>query len=269
MIDTPRLYRALTHALPLAGHRDMRQRPSTAELALEAEFAEALEEPVGTNYRYPLRNGVTAVPEDDGDVLPWLLAAVGTAAATSSLRSTLRTYLRQAFNVGGAVALAEMGVDEQFSVQDAALVASINAWAASLVVTGSDISLTRTTANDLAAQILAGREMGLTAEELEDALTAYIAARSLTRAGSIAFNETIRLSRRGEVATYGRNAVRRVIYRMSRGRNALRPDVCDDDEGREFDVGEANFIPQHVGCACYWQPVLSGWVRPSEVWSGG
>jgi len=264
-----RLYRALTLALPLAGSRDARQHPSAVELALEAEFATALEEPLADSYRYPLQNGVTAVPDDDDDVLPWLLAILGTAAAVAGLSQVLRSYLRQAFNVGGAAALADMGIDQPFTLQDMALIASINAWAESLIATGSDISLTRTTANDLAAQILAGREAGLSGEELEAFLNEYIALRALYRSGVISLNEIIRLTREGMAATYGRNGVQKMIFRMSRGRNSGRPDSCDDNEGREYGVNERGVIPQHVGCACYWQAVLRGWTRPGRIWAGG
>jgi len=262
------MHRALTRSLSLAGSLDIRQHPSAVELALEAEFATALEEPLADSYYYPLRNGVEAVPEDDSDVLPWLLVALGGAAAVAGLRTVLRSYLRQSFNVGGAVALAHMGSYDNFTVRDAALIASINAWATSLTATASDISLTRTTANDLTAQILAGREAGLTAAELEQALADYIAARALVRAGAISFNELIRLSRRGEATTYGRNGVRKLVYRMSRGASS-RPDVCDEKEGREYAVSDSGIIPQHTNCACYWQPLLTGWKRPSNWWTGG
>lgn len=262
------LHRSLTRSLPLAGSLDIRQHPSAVELALEAEFATALEEPIAGTYRYPLRNGVTAVPEDDDDVLPWLLAALGGAAAVAGLLTVLRSYLRQSFNVGGAAALAHMGSNDNFILRDAALIASINAWANSLTATGSDISLTRTTANDLNAQILAGREAGLTAAELEQVLTDYIAARALVRAGAISFNELVRLSRRGEATTYGRNGIEKLVYRMSRGASA-RPDECDEAEGHEYAVSDSGLIPQHVNCACYWQAVLKGWKRPSRWWTGG
>lgn len=263
------LHRALTRALPLAGSRDIRQHPSAVELALEAEFATALEQPLTDSYQYPLQDGVTAVPDDDDDVLPWLLAILGTAAAVSGLSQVLRSYLRQAFNVGGAAALADMGIDQPFTLQDATLIASINAWADSLIATGSDISLTRTTANDLTAQILAGREAGLSGAELEAFLNDYIALRALARAASISFNETVRLTREGTAATLGRNGVQKMIFRMSRARNSGRPDSCDDNEGREYGVNERGLIPQHVGCACYWQAVLRGWTRPGRIWAGG
>lgn len=266
------LYRSLTAVLPLAGTRQRANGQTAAELALEAEFAEALLDPLATNYRYPLRDGVAAVPEDDDAVLPWLLLAVGTEPAVRSLRQTLRTYLRQAFNIGGALALAEMGSDEPFNLQDAALVATITAWSVSLVNTGSDISLTRTTANELAAQIINGRAAGLTDAELDEVLGVFSRYGATRRSGNIAANETVRYTRIGSAHTYYRNGVQYVIHHAAPEASQAGPcDICEPLDGRVFEIVGGivvgDDIPLHNNCVCYHEPVIEE--LPAEVWTGG
>lgn len=265
------LHRLLTRALAHAGHLDIRQYPSTAELALEAEFAEALEDGVEYTYRYPLRNGVDSIPEDDDDVLPWLLLALAAPTAVRGLRATLRTYLRQAADVGGAVALSEMGSGENFHLRNSALIATINRWADSLVATGSDVSLTNTTAHDLAVQIVNGRAAGLTSGELGTALDNYIDHRAAIRSANIAANETVRYTRIGSAWAYGRNGVKRVIHRL--GESETGPcEICEPLAGQSFEiiggVVIGSDIPLHNNCVCYHEPDLDDWELPADVWTG-
>lgn len=266
------LHHTLTRALPLAGYRDIRQRPSAAELEVEAEFAEALEEPLLDTYQYPLRNGVDAVPEDEDEVLPWILAALAAPAAVRGLRSVLQVYLRQGFNVGGQTALAEMGSDETFNLQDAALIASINRWAASLVNTASSISLTRTTANELTAWIINGRAEGLTNAELEEVLSSFSRYGATRRSGNISANETVRYTRTGSAHTYYRNGVRQVVHKIAPEASQSGPcTICEPLDGRVFAIVSGvvvgSDIPLHNGCVCYHEPVIEQ--LPEEVWTGG
>lgn len=267
------LYRSLTAVLPLAGTRQRANGQTVVELALEAEFAEALEDPLLLTYQYPLRNGVDVVPEEEGSVLPWILAALAAPAAVRGLRSVLQTYLRQAFNVGGAIALAEMGSDETFNLQDAALIALINAWAVSLVNTAASISLTRTTANELTAWIINGREAGLTNAELDEVLSSFSRYGATRRSGNVAANETVRQTRLGSSHTYYRNGIGLVIHRTAPEASQSGPcDICEPLDGRVFEIIGGVVVgsdtPLHNGCVCYHEPVIDGDL-PEEVWTGG
>lgn len=68
--DLELLHDALTTPCPWPGRAvwATAARP-VQELRVEASFASALRVPVHDTYRWPLRNGVTAVPELDRDAL--------------------------------------------------------------------------------------------------------------------------------------------------------------------------------------------------------
>jgi len=272
-----RVHDALTAALPLAGSRRLGDGGQTVqELRVEASFSRALRVPVYDTYRWPLRNGVTAVPELDRDALAeWVRGEFTTPAgraSTGNLADVLARYFVRSFEVGGVLALDLLGSQRPFQLRDGELRDLIDDVAASYTDPYADISLTNTTANDLARQIASGREAGLTASAIETALTTYTSGRALTRSSNIAATEMVSWSRKGLGTTYGRNGVEYMIYKTSRSRRGPCP-ICEPYEGQRLRASGGlvwfDLLPQHSGCVCYYLPDTAGWELPEEVWTGG
>lgn len=271
------LHDALTAALPLAGSRRLGDGGQTVqELRVEASFASALRVPVHDTYRWPLRNGLTAVPELDRDALAeWIRGEFTTAAGQASvgnLADALARYFVRSFEVGGELALDLLGSQRPFQLRDEELRELINDVAISYTDPYADISLTNTTANELARQIANGREAGLTVGAIEGALTAYGTGRALTRSSNIATTEVVSWSRKGLGTAYGRNGIETMIYKTSRSRRGPCP-ICEPYEGQRLRASNGlvwfDLLPQHGGCVCYYLPDLAGWELPEEVWTGG
>lgn len=277
--DLELLHDALTAALPLAGSRRLGDGGQTVqELRVEASFASALRVPVHDTYRWPLRNGVTAVPELDRDALAeWIRGEFTTAAgraSTGNLADALARYFVRSFEVGGELALDLLGSQRPFQLRDAELRELINDVAISYTDPYADISLTNTTANELARQIANGREAGLTVGAIEGVLTAYGTGRALTRSSNIAATEVVSWSRKGLGTTYGRNDVEYMIYKTSPELSRRGPcPVCEPYNNQRLRASNGlvwfDLLPQHGGCVCYYLPDLAGWELPEEVWTGG
>lgn len=145
------LYDALTAAMPAAGARRLGDGGQTVqELRVEASFSTALRVPVYDTYRWPLRNGVTAVPELDRDALAeWVRGEFITPAgqaSTGNLADVLGRYFTRSFEVGGTLALELLGSSAAFALRDADLLELIDDVATSYTDPYADISLTNTTA---------------------------------------------------------------------------------------------------------------------------
>ena len=278
-ISLEKLHDSLAAALPQAGGRALGDGPQTVqELRVEASFSSALRVPVYDMYRWPLRDGVTAVPELDRDALAdWLrgeFAAAGGQLATTPLADVLGRYFERAFNVGGELALELLGSQRPFQLRDADLLELIQEVASSYTDPFANISLTNTTANELARQISVGRADGLTPSAIESVLATYITGRSLQRSANIAATEVVSWSRKGLGTTYGRNGVEYMIYKTAPEASLSGPcPICDpyNDQRLRAENGRVWFdlLPQHNGCVCYYLPDLAGWELPEEVWAGG
>jgi hypothetical protein len=275
-ISLEQMHDALTAALPLAGSRRLGDGGQTVqELRVEASFASALRVPVHDTYRWPLRSGVTAVPELDRDALAeWMRGEFATAAgqaSTGNLADVLTRYFTRSFEVGGELALDLLGSQRPFQLRDEDLVELIEETAVSYTDPYADISLTNTTANELARQIANGREAGLSASAIEGLLTTYIGGRALTRSSNIATTEMVSWSRKGVGTTYGRNGVEYMIYKTSRSRRGPCP-ICAPYDGQRLRASNGlvwfDLLPQHGGCVCYYLPDTAGWELPEEIWTG-
>lgn len=278
-IGLEQLHNALTAGLPLAGSRRLGDGGQTVqELYVEATFSRALRVPVYDTYRWPLRNGVTAVPELDRDALAeWVRGEFTTPAgqaSTGNLADVLKRYFVRSFEVGGALALELLGSSAAFVLRDEALVELINDVATSYTDPFADISLTNTTANDLARQIISGREAGMAASAIEAALTTYINGRALARSSNIAATEVVSWSRKGLGTTYGRNGIEAMIYKTAPELSQRGPcPVCEPWNNQRLQASNGrvwfDLLPQHNGCVCYYLPDTAGWALPEEVWTGG
>jgi hypothetical protein len=274
-----RVHDALTNLLPVTGTRRLGDGGQTAqELRVEASFSQALRVPVHDTYRWPLRNGVTAVPELDVDALAeWARGEFTTAAgraSTGNLADVLGRYFVRSFEVGGELALDLLGSQRPFQLRDEDLRELIDDVATSYTDPYADISLTNTTANDLARQIASGREAGLSVSALDAALTTYISGRALTRSSNIAATEMVSWSRKGLGTTYGRNGVEYMIYKTAPELSRRGPcPICEPYNNQRLQASNGlvwfDLLPQHSGCVCYYLPDTAGWELPEEVWTGG
>jgi hypothetical protein len=264
-----RLHDALTAALPLAGARQLADGPTTAELALEARFTAALQPALDDLYRYPLRGGIDSIPTiSEAALAAWLLDRYDDATATAVLRFVLNQNTRRGVNIGGQIALEQLGLPGAFDLQDEAYLDLVSDYAAGLTAVDADISLTRTTANELARAIAQGRLDGLTGAALSAYVGAYIIGRVPGRSAVIAATETVTSTRAGLGWTYANNGV---AYQILRNHAGACP-LCQAENGERFTIAGGFVvgpIPLHTGCRCFYEPDMSAWTAPEEVWTGG
>lgn len=247
-----------------------RQIPGALPVA--AGMTQALSPPLDDLYRAPLQDGIDAVPQLDREALVAWISEILAEVETAVLSGVLVTYGVRAFNAGGAAALNALSLPGRFALRNPALLGSIDDFAAMLSDINGDISLLRTTANELGYAIDYGRQQEMAGSELERWLGLYIAGRVLYRSRNIGENETVRWSRQAQAETYGRNEVEYMIYHVHPELSQSGPcPICSPYDGQRFPVGGAGefLIPQHNGCVCDWDPDLSGWTAPEEVWTGG
>lgn len=268
------LHNQLTAALPLAGSRQLGNGQTARELVVESAFAAAMRPVLDELYRYPLQGGLTAVPEVAREELTaWLLAQYRDPESTAVLSFTLRQHFERGFNAGGALALEALGLPGSFALTDEAVLAGMAETTVSFADPDGEISLTRTTANDLGRWIVNGRAEGLEPSALAAVLASAITARTLGRSSNIAATETVRWSRRGLGVTYDRNGIEWMIYRTNAGGSETGPcPICEPFNGRRLRASNGtvwyDLLPQHGGCVCYYEPDTSGWTEPEEVWAG-
>lgn len=267
-----RLHNALTGLLPQAGVRQFGGGGQTvAELELAAAFTRALQSPLRGVYYWPFRNGFGRVPDstDRAEIEAWLREQYGDAESGRVLATVLALYMVRAFVLGGQYGLDALAIAATFALTNEALRDSISGFAVDIVDIDGEMSLTNTTAVELAREIERQRLDGV-----ELALGAFIAARVLARARLIAETEMVRFSRLGLVQAFWRNGVGRVIFRNAPELSQTGPcPICKPLDGNEYGIRNGRVsgpeIPIHGRCVCYYDPVLTGWERPSSVWVGG
>lgn len=269
-----RLHHGLTAVLPLAGSRQLADGPTIEELALEADWARELEPVLRDLYYYPIRNGVETAPDIDREQLQaWALDVYDDEFAVAALLLLLSRYMQAGVSVGGQLALNEMGLNEVFELEDAGVISTIGALAQGLVSISSEISLTHTTANELAMIISRLRDEGLSGGEMLLRLDEYIVSRSAVRSGLIAQTESVRSTRFGLVETYTRNGIEVVIFRNAPELTESGPClICEPLDGNRYNIVENIVVgpqpPLHTGCVCYYEPDMIDWSPPEEIWTG-
>lgn len=240
-----------------------------------AALSEAVRPPLESLYRLPLANGVEAIPRGSrDDVLAWISQILRDAdEETAVLAVALVNGFVRSFNVGGQIALTDLGIAGQFNLQDPTIRGMIDDFGAMLSNIDGDISLVRTTANELAYAVDYGRRQEMNDGELSTWLALYIAGRLLQRGRVISETEVVRWSRYAQAETYVQNGITYTIYRTAPELSKSGPcDICAPYEGRRFQVDNGlvlfDLIPQHTGCVCYWEPDRAGWELPEDVWLG-
>lgn len=263
----------------LAGSRNITDGATTAELALQRDFSADLEPALADLYRLPLQGGLSGLPEDREDLEAYILNLYDDPATQLPLKLVLERYVEQAANIGGQIGLDVLGANDEFNLEDEGLIAELDAHSESLVLVDSDMSLTRTTANEMAYQISARRAATETAESVILAeLAAWINLRNVVRSIVIADTETVRITRRSMLWTYAFNGITSVIHNCEadvadRCSSQLCPPLC----GKRFPINSGDVyanipggqtIPLHPYCRCWYEPERSGWVLPALLWTG-
>lgn len=271
MLRLSNFYGALTDSLPLAGCRRLDEGQTTAELMIEASMAATLVEPVQAMYRYPFRNGITAVP-DTGDrptLRAWLITQYQEREAAADLRATLPPWMIRASNAGGQLGLEEIGASGVFDLRDEAIKSNIRDHADGLTTVGGYHSVVDTTLNELTIQLSNGRLTGLTNEELSATIAQTAIARSQIRAGAIALDQMIRWVNVALREVYARNGIAFEIFRTRPEASQSGPcPECSPLDGKMYVVGTGPIIPVHNRCVCVYLPDMTDWSLPDEVWRG-
>lgn len=253
-----------------------------AEALLENEYSSALQTPLINLYHGPLADIARALQVPPRELPAWLLQWYADhPSLVAALATVVGRYARRSFNLGGQMALGQLGITgHTFDLQDPAILAQIDTMTDDLTQPDGNMSLTRTTANELARQINAQRDDETTSPTgMVTVLGAYGIARSVIRTGIISMTEGVRLNRWGMAAAFVGNGVSTVTHECQLdvyercGSNA-----CPGLWGQAWrlysildpmgDIPGESRIPIHIGCRCWYKAELGSWVRPAIIWSG-
>lgn len=251
-------HRYLTQAMPTLGSRNLANGPTSAELRLQARGATVFAAELLRLYQRPLSRLSSLMGMDEADMLRFILNQYDDPQLVGGLNDGLNRYLRDGFSLGGQMALNAMNQSGLFNLTNEAVLARLETYANEMVAISGDRSITRTTARELVGAILRGRE-ALEAAELAIYLDEYGQARSEVRGTIIAENESVATTRSGMVMTFWRSGVRQLIYRLSRREDGAQSCGCDAYNGLLMDADKIPLgaqIPRHIGCNCYYEPVL-------------
>lgn len=266
-IDT-RLYTGLAKMQrALDGLLQVRAQVTPAEIELSDAWQAALDPVMRDLYWYPLRNGINEAPDDVDELRAWLRERYDDATAVAILLLLLQRYQVRGANVGGQMALDDLGISGTFNLTNAEYRQLLDDHAAMLTTTGTDMSLIDTTIDDLSRGIPAARE---SEDNTLLVLGGLITGRSLARSAAIAVTETARSVATTFTWTLLQNEVlyqefitredRRVCPRCGALHGVRMPVAAVPTEWR---------IPIHTKCRCIYRPVLFGWTLPAVPWLGG
>lgn len=283
VLAVARYHDALTAALPLAGARALREGPTQGELLLEADYARQAQPALAALYRQPIVAGLEAMLEQtEPEIVRSVLAHYRERPEpVERLSEVYRSFGRRALNLGGQMGLGELGLLGQFEATDATVLAAVDEAAARLVDTrrGARRSTVVTTAEEIAAQVVARRDEGLSAADMLPLLGAWILGRTVIRSAIIATTEGVRMNRLGMVWAFVGNGIRGVRHECEadvddRCRGKLCPPLC----GTEYElrgvfnpmggIPGAEQIPLHPGCRCFYSSLQDGWLKPALIWTG-
>jgi len=260
------------------------EKYNTAKVMLDTEWQAAMQPVVEDLYWHPLRNGIDATPDDEGELRTWLEDRYRDAEVIIILLLLLRRYSVKAYNLGGQTGLEMLSLDGTFRLTDPDILAQLDAHAETLTTIGSENSLIDTTIDDLAIEIPKAKQSEGSAAL---AIAAYIALRSARR------TETIeRTERPFQVANaldevFVRNGVQLVMYDVN-GVGCAK--ICAPLHGATWPAGgtpQPYLLPKHPKCDCIHSPVLydgqavgyppvtvsapglQPWVPQPSIWMGG
>jgi hypothetical protein len=133
--------------------------------------------------------------------------------------------------------------------------------ASGLMAVDADVSLAQTTIQDLARTIVRAVVSDVMLSVAIAALAGHILARSIL----IAETEISRAVIIGLVETYGRNGIVHMVYN-TRDSDACKR--CTPDNGKQFLIPPAIWLPRHPHCRCFFTPNTLDWNPPKDWWVG-
>lgn len=241
-------------------------RYTTAKAVLDAEWQAALQPVMEDLYWHPLRNGIDATPDDEGELRTWLEDRYHDAAVVAALLLLLRRYSVKAYNLGGQTGLDMLLLDGTFDLTDPDLLAMIDAHARELTTVDGEFSLIDTTIDDLVVEIPKAKAVaGSTALSL----AAYIALRSARRTEAIERTERPLQVANALTETFVNNGI---AYQMYDVNGVGCPKICAPLHGIVMPTNRIPAylsLPQHPFCDCVYSPVMDEYNPPGQVWTGG
>ena len=254
------------------GLLSLREKVSPAEIALSDQWQAALEPVLSDLYWYPFRNGFSQVPDTSEGLRKWLQQRYQDEAATRPLRDLLQRYMRRAANLGGGIALAQLGIAGTFRLVDPDYLAMLDEYATTLTTQGTETSLIDTTIDNLVSGIMrANTELTRSlADGISGAVGALIRGWSFVRSSVIAITETTRSISEMMTETFARNFVTYQFF-VTR-EDAIVCKLCAPLHGERMEVNNIPAylqIPIHANCRCTYRPDAMDWTQPGEVWIGG
>jgi len=263
----------------LLQRRDLSNGQTPEEAALEEAFAEDLEAALLALYLLAMRADWSDMDGKSAEeIAAWLLGIYGSAeAARRALEQILYRYMVSAYNLGGQMALNDLGFMARFNLTNEQILAAIRARAEMLVSVDEDAdeSLIRTTANEIAQKVEREQRNGNTIIAAVATIAALAAGRSVIRSIMIAETESVMQSRAAVIWTMVRNGLRNFIYRCEPDVEELcTTRVCIPHCGKRFRAKLTGWIPQwarlpkHPRCRCWHKPDKRGWKRPDQPYTG-
>lgn len=255
----------------LDGLLQVREQVTPEEIALSDAWQAELEPVLRDLYWWPFRNGFAEAPDTTGKLRAWLENQYENDNAVRPLRELLQRYQVRAANIGGQLALDDLGIAGAFRLTNADYLAALDDHAVMLTSQNTEISLIDTTIDNLVSGIIrANQNSRALAQGIFDAVGSLIADWSTVRAGLIAVTESAR-----QVAGYiGETLYQNdVLYQLfiTREDRKVCP-LCGRLHGERMPVRKVPpdmRIPIHVGCRCRYRAELLGWQLPDVVWRGG
>lgn len=235
-----------------------------AQIELETDLAKALQSPLEAYYEAPFKRGYGSVPtKSQAAIEDWLTVQYEANPQWSSgLITTMLPFLKDGTAEGIAQGLELLhGPDSTIELTDDVLLADITDHVSDLMTVNADVSLAQTTIQDIARAIFRATAADIAISVALAALAGHILARSIL----IAETEISRSVTIGLVETYGRNGIVHMIYN-TRDSDACKR--CTPDNGKQFIIPPAIWLPRHPHCRCYYLPDMKNWNPPNEWWIG-
>jgi hypothetical protein len=269
-------YDALTKAIP-----NYTRATTRAEAMLEGEWAGSLRPLLTDTYRGPLFGGAADhYGESQRKLERWIRNYLkDRTGLIDGLHNNLSNFAGRSFNLGGQMGLNHLDLQASFELQDQDIQDDILNEMGKLSEVNGKMSLTRTTARELARELKKHADNDLPFAEAAQIMGTWILARTVIRTAVVAMTENVKMNRWGMATAFVGNGVRAVIHECEWDVHTVcTTGVCPPLCGEEFQLGGlrsplgrisgGNRIPLHPGCRCQYNAVMDGWVKPAVIWAG-
>lgn len=248
----------------------VREQVTPEEIALSDQWEADLAPVLRDLYWHPFRNGFSQVPDTAGKLRRWLTAQY-TEEATRPLRQLMQRYQVKAANLGGNIALEQMGIDGSFGLTNADYLAALTDHAVMMTSQGTEMSLIDTTIDDLVDGILkANQQLRALVDGVFRIVSSLITGWTAVRSALIAITETTRQVANGLIWTFTENGIRWQEFVTREDRRVCQR--CQPLHGQRMRVDAIPSelrLPVHGACRCSYRAVLTDWAPPPLIWTGG